>query len=137
MNKVRGLLLLFIVPSAFSAELPDCFLGRWRSNEVLTVADMRQHPEVTGKARALFESAFFGRLVVIYTRTRGGGYLEPEQDRDSLELAPLNVVASTPTSVVLRTSLLGVTQDSEWFCEEERIYALVSRWKFREYFTRE
>ena len=123
--------------SAVSAELPECFLGRWRSNEALTLADMRQHVEVTPKARAMFEAAFFGHLVLVNTRTRSGGYLEPEQGRNSLSLEPINVVASSPTSAIIRTELMGTTQDTEWFCDAGRIYALVSRWKFREYFTPE
>jgi len=118
-----------------AAELPDSFLGRWRSNEALTLADMRKHPEVTPKARALFEAGFFGRLVLVNTRTRSGGYFDSEKDRKSLALEPIQVVSSTPTSAVIRTDLVGIAQDTEWFCEGATIYALVSRWKFREYFT--
>jgi len=118
-----------------AAELPDCFLGRWRSNEALTLADMRKHPEVTPKARALFEAGFFGRLVLVNTRTRSGGYFDSEKDRKSLALEPIQVASSTPTSAVIRTDLVGTAQDTEWFCEGATIYALVSRWKFREYFT--
>ena len=134
---VAALSLIVSTSTASSAELPDCFLGRWRSNEALTLADMRMHPEVTPKARALFEKAFFGRLALVNTRTLSGGYMEPEQDRNSLSLQPIQVVSSTPTSAVIRTDLIGIAQDTEWFCESGLIYALVSRWKFREYFTPE
>jgi len=134
---VAALSLVVLANKASSAELPDCFLGRWRSSEALTLADMRKHPEVTPKARALFEAHFFGRLVLVNTRTRSGSYFEPEQDRNSLSLEPIQVVSSTPTSVVIRTVLVGIAQDTEWFCDDGVIYALVSRWKFREYFTPE
>jgi hypothetical protein len=38
---------------------------------------------------------------------------------------------------VVRTNLVGMAQDTKWFCEGGVIYVLVSRWKFREYFTPE
>lgn len=134
---IAVLSLVLHVTKASAEELPDCFLGRWRSNEALTLADMRKHPEVTPKARALFEAGFFGRLVLVNTRTLSGSYFEPEQDRNSLSLEPIRLVRSTPTSAVIRTDLVGIAQDTEWFCEGANIYALVSRWKFREYFTPE
>ena len=129
--------LLALASNASAGELPDCFLGRWRSNESLTLADMRKHSEVTPKARALFEAGFFGRLVLVNTRTRSGGYFDSEPDRKSLSLEPIQVLSSTSTSAVVRTDLVGIAQDTEWFCEGKTIYALVSRWKFREYFTPE
>lgn len=135
--RIIALSLLVHATNASSAELPECFLGRWRSNEALTLADMRKHPEVTPKARALFEAGFFGRLVIVNARSLSGGYLEPEQDRSALSLEPIQVVSSTPTSAVIRTDLVGIAQDTEWFCDGGLIYAHVSRWKFREYFTPE
>lgn len=134
---VTALALVVFASKTSAGELPDCFLGRWRSNEALTLADMRKHPEVTPKARALFEAGFFGRLVLVNTRTRSGGYFESEQDRKALALGPIQVVSSTPISAVIRTELVGIAHDTEWFCEGNTIYALVSRWKFREYFTPE
>lgn len=138
MNIRRTLVVLcMLTPASSMAELPSCLLGRWRSNEELTLNDMRQHPEVTAKARALFENRFFGRLVIVNTPTLGGGYMEPEQDRESLVLEPFQVVTSTATSAVIRTNLMGTPLDTEWFCEGRDIYALVSKWKFREYFSPE
>lgn len=140
MNLVRVIAVLSLVVHAtkVSAEkLPDCFLGRWRSNEALTLADMRKHPEVTPKARALFEAGFFGRLVLVNTRTLSGSYFEPERDRNSPSLEPIRLLSSTPTSALIRTDLVGIVKDTEWFCEGGNIYALVSRWRFREYFTPE
>lgn len=60
--------------------LPDCMLGRWRSDEGMTLADMRQHPEVTQRVRALFENQFFGQLVVVFSRRLSGvcEYFSPE-----------------------------------------------------------
>ena len=134
---IAALALAVLASKTSAAELPDCFLGRWRSNERLTLADMRKHPEVTPKARALFEAGFFGRLVLVNTRTRSGGFFDSGQDRTQPSLEPIQLVSSTPTSAVIRTNLVGVAQDTEWFCEGATIYALVSRWKFREYFTPE
>jgi hypothetical protein len=129
--------LVVLASKTSAAELPECFLGRWRSNEALTLADMQKHPEVTPKARALFGAGFFGRLVLVNTPTRSGGYFDSEKDRRSLSLEPIQVVSSTPTSAVIRINLAGIAQDTEWFCEGATIYALVSRWKVREYFTPE
>ena len=103
--------LLALASNASAGELPDCFLGRWRSNESLTLADMRNHHEVTPKARALFEAGFFGRLVLVNTRTRSGGYFDSEQDRKSLSLEPIQVLSSTPTSAVVRTDLVDIAHE--------------------------
>lgn len=98
-----------------------CVPKRWRSNEALTLADMQKHPEVTPKARALFEAGFFGRLVLVSPRTRSGGYFESEQDRKALPLEPIQVVSSTQTSAVIRTNLVGIAQDTEWFCSSQTL----------------
>lgn len=135
---------------AFAAGLPDCMLGRWRSNEALTLADMREHPEVTPKARAFMEADFFGRLVLVNTRTLSGSIFEPAKRNsltskseslslkpDPFSLKPFEVLSSTPTSAVIRTVPFGVDFETEWFCEGNLIYALVTGWRFREYFTPE
>lgn len=124
--------------TAFAApSLPNCFLGRWRSDEALTLADMRSHPEVTQKARALFEKQFFGKLVVVFGSRVSGHYLEPEQGPADMVFEPLDIVSATETSVVLRRRLLGVWLDSEMHCEGGRLWVHVSRWQFREWFSPE
>lgn len=136
----RSLIFVVILGSqglALAASLPGCFLGRWRSNEELTLADMRQHPEVSPLAKELFERQFFGRLVIVFSKSFWGGYLDPDQGRDDVVFVPIDVVSATETTAVLRSTTLGVVQENEFHCDSGRLWVLVSRWKFREYFLRE
>lgn len=133
---VAALLLFFAASFSDAAELPQCFLGLWKSDEALTLADMQQHPEVTEKARSLFEKHFFGRLVLIFGKRFSGGYFEGEQARSELTLETHEIVEAGPNHAVLRTELMGGKLTSQWFCEGELIYTLVTKWEFREYFTR-
>jgi len=95
---------------------------------------MPKHPEVTQKARALFEKDFFGQLVIINGPNRGAAYLENDHDQGPLTFEARNVIERGDDWMVSSHELLGVTINTKWFCEDGRIYALVSRWEFREYF---
>jgi|APFre7841882724_1041349.scaffolds.fasta_scaffold170842_1 hypothetical protein len=130
--------LLLAAPSScvLAAEVPGCFVGRWKSNEAKTLEDMRRHPEVTAKARALFENNFFGRLVLVISPRHSAGYLEGKQSPVDMTFEVNDVVEAGPAHMVLRTKLMGVTSTQKWFCEGEEIYGLTSRWEFREYFSR-
>lgn len=55
---------------------PNCFLGRWKSDEALTLEDMRKHPELSSKAKTLFENNFFGKLIAIFGPRSYGSYFE-------------------------------------------------------------
>jgi hypothetical protein len=120
---------------AFSAGIPECFVGRWQSNEALTLEDMRKHPEVTEKARAIFEKMLFGSLVLVFGPGYGGWYLEGEQTRADISFEKFDVMERGTNWVTLRTHILGVENHQQWFCESGRIYTLVSKWEFREYFS--
>jgi hypothetical protein len=136
MKNFFAIAALILMPlHAFSADIPECFLGRWKSDEALTLEDMRKHPEVTEKARAFFENKFFGSLVLVYGPGYGGGYLEGEQTRADLFFEKFDVMERGTDWVTLRIRTLGVEQHQQWFCESGRIYVLVTRWKFREYFS--
>jgi hypothetical protein len=126
--------LILIPIRASSADIPECFVGRWKSNEALTLEDMRKHPEVTEKAKATFENKLFGHLVLVFGPGYGGGYLEGEQTRENLSFQRFDVMERGTNWVTLRIRTLGVEQHRQRFCDSGRIYVLVSRWEFREYF---
>ena len=120
---------------AFAIDPPACFLGRWKSDEALTLADMNKHPEVTEKARALFENKFFGRLVLINGSRNSGTYFEDISSPQEIIFTPYAVIQRGEDWVTLRHKILGIDSESKWFCEGTRIYALVTKWEFREYFS--
>lgn len=130
-----ALIALASIPVLCSAQVPECFVGRWKSDEILTLADMRKHPEVTEKARDLFENSFFGHLVLIFGPRHVGGYLEGEQTREDLSFNRVDIVASGPNWLTLRSRVLGEEMLQKWACEDDRIYAIVTKWEFREYFS--
>lgn len=129
---LASLLLSFPV---FAVDPPTCFLGRWKSDETLTLEDMHKHPEVTEKARALFENNFFGRLVVINGLRNRGSYFEDISSPDAITFEPYLVIQRGTDWMTTRHTLLGIESESKWFCEGTRIYALVTKWEFREYFS--
>ncbi len=121
---------------ALAADLPACMLGRWKSNEELTLADMARHPEVTEKARVLFSNHFFGRLVNVNGPRHQADYFIEDKDKP-IEFVPIHVAESTEDSAVIEveSEALGHAIRTSWFCENGLIYALTSRWNFREYFS--
>ncbi len=125
---------LLLLPLVSSASVPECLLGRWRSNETMTLASMREVPDLAPRARAMFEDRFFGHLVIVFTPTRTG-WIYYKAEPPVFETGPIEVVSSTSTSAVLRSRFLGVVEDREWRCEPGRISTATS--KFREYFTPE
>jgi hypothetical protein len=128
--------LALVAPVARSSDLPSCLIGRWKSDEIRTLQEMRRHAEVTEKARLLFENDFFGRLIVVFGSRGSTSYFDGEQVPDERTYEPYDVVESTAASVVLRVSVSGRQWSQRWFCDEDSIYTLVSKWEFREYFKR-
>jgi hypothetical protein len=136
MRSLVVLLAIASLPVLCSAQVPECFVGRWKSDEARTLADMRKHPEVSEKARALFENKkFFGRLVLIFGPRHVGSYFEGEQSPDHVSFERVDVVASGRNSLTLRSRASGEEMLQKWACEDGRIYAVVTRWEFREYFS--
>lgn len=121
--------------NASAESIPECFMGRWKSDEALTLQDMRKHPEVTEKAKILFENHFFGRLVLIIGPRYSGAYFDGERDSPTIPFELNDVVERGADWVTLRDRTLGIVQEQRWVCEEGRIYALVSKWQFKEYFS--
>jgi hypothetical protein len=136
MKTLPALIALVLTPlHALSACVPDCFIGRWKSDEALTLQDMRRHPEVTEKAKALFDNKFFGRLILVNGPSYGGGYLEGRQSPADLSFEKYDIAERGANWVTFRNRTLGVVQLQRWVCEDNRIYTVVSRWEFREYFS--
>jgi hypothetical protein len=122
---------------ASAQPMPESFLGRWQSNEALTLADMRKHPEVSEKARAVFEAKFFGRLVQVIRERDFATYWVDEK--------PAQLAFQTYVSVTInaRDSVTVVVRDEfnefnkrTLYLEGQCFYALVTKWRFREYFCR-
>ncbi|NUN61970.1 MAG: hypothetical protein HUU13_12910 [Burkholderiaceae bacterium] len=135
MRKLLAVLALTVAPTCAFSQVPGCLVGRWKSDEALTLADMRKHPEVTERAKALFENRFFGRLILIFGSRHIGSYFEDEQGRADLSFDEVRVVESGSNWATLRSRLLGVEHLQRWGCENGRIYAVITKWEFREYFS--
>ena len=101
------LVALLFSQSSHAADVPNCFVGRWKSDEALTLEDMRKHPEVTEKARLLFEKGFFGRLVLVFGQRYVGGYLDGEQRPEELTFQRVDVLERGSDWLILRSRLLG------------------------------
>ncbi|MFC3685645.1 hypothetical protein [Hydrogenophaga luteola] len=135
MEKLLALLAFMAASNCAFSQVPDCLIGRWKSDEALTLADMRKHPEVTEKAKALFENKFFGRLILIFGSRHVGSYFEDEQTPADLLFDEVRIVESGSNWATLRSRLLGVEYLQHWGCENGRIYAVITKWEFREYFS--
>jgi hypothetical protein len=135
---MRSLVVLFalgLAPMVCSAEVPPCFLGRWKSDEARTVADLRTRPELPDTARALLENNFFGRLVLIFGSRYIGSYFEGQQHPEDASFERVDVVASGPSWLTLRYRVAGKEIRQNWACEGGRIYSVATQWGIREYFT--
>ena len=95
MNIFAGFLLLLFSPALLSAEIPDAFLGKWKSDEALTLRDMNQY-DVPDKVRKILEDGMFGRLVVIFKNDVGASYFE---DEEVPEFEPYEIIEVGDNSV--------------------------------------
>ena len=130
-----ALISLFMVLAAGCAKYPaNPLIGTWQSDAEATLADMRQHPEVTEKARKLFENDFFGHLRVTYTVDR----VLTDDDKGFHTEGPYKVVEVTTGYVdVLQFEALQQKEVNERiYLDGDKFYVFTSKYNFKEYFRR-
>ena len=130
------LLSMFYASLAGAYEVSD-FLGKWQSNEKLTLDSMEAVPGIPDKARSFFREGFFGRLVVISRIDESAVYFIDEK----------------PDEIEFHRHIIHKISDNQFrveYPEEEdssdssgimtlngSCYSVeVSKWKFNEYFCR-
>ncbi|MES2632265.1 MAG: hypothetical protein V4669_04795 [Pseudomonadota bacterium] len=134
MKSLPIIIALLVAPLCSLADVPSCLVGLWKSDEELTLADMRKHPDVSERAKALFENKFFGRLVLVFGTRYIGSYF-PGEPQEQTKFEPVRVVDTGPNWVKVKYNLLGNDVFQHWGCDKGKIYSVVSKWEFREYFS--
>ena len=111
-------------------------LGKWKSNEKLTLESMNGVEGVTKKAREVFENNFFGHLVVEYKEKE----YRSINDKDNIEssFVPYEVLEVTDRYIRIRewSDLLKENEESTLYFEGDCYYVITSKFNFREYFCR-
>lgn len=74
--------------------------GKWKSNEALTIADMKKHGHVTDEQRRVLADGFFGRLVHEFTCSKGRTYFAEKGPKNAAWL-PYRVLEKGRNYVVL------------------------------------
>jgi len=114
--------------------MPDAFIGKWKSDEALTLQDMNKY-NVTDKARKVLEQGMFGRLVVIFRKGEGASYFE---DEETPVFEPYEIVEVGDNSVTIKyyVDVLKDYMERTWYVEDNLLYTRTSKWNFKEYFRR-
>ena len=111
-------------------------LGKWKSNEKLTLASMNSVEGVTPKARESFENELFGHLMVEFREKK----YRTINDKDNYEsgFVPYEVLEVTDRYIRLRewSDLLKEYEGSTLYLDGECYYVMTSKFNFREYFCR-
>ena len=118
-------------------EIPAAFVGKWQSDEQLTLESMRASDRVDGEARFLFENGFFGRLIVEYRQHEGRSYFLDEPERPDFE--PHDIVDSGPNFVIFRepdNEQLGLSTERTWYVDGDMMIVQLEEWGFVEVFRR-
>jgi hypothetical protein len=111
-------------------------LGKWKSNAELTLKSMNSVEGVTPKARELFESDFFGNLVIEIQEDESRATDLKENVDFGFEAYEVLEVTEKFIRVNDWSEILQEYQERVMYLEGECYYVLTTKWKFREYFCR-
>ena len=132
------LLACLLLTSASACEVPQPFLGTWRSDAELTLAEMRSSA-VPEEFRSALEDGIFGRLVVIFRQNDATAYFpdigEPNFESYDSHCEELIINGQCMTFISMN-SVTRRTGAKEWCIEAELLYTETTKWKFKEFFRR-
>ena len=117
--------------------IPGAFVGKWQSDEQLTLESMRASDLVDAEARFVFENGFFGQLIVEYRLHEGRSYFADEGEPPDFEAHV--IVDSGPNFVILRSpdnEELGLATERTWYVDGDMMIVQLEEWGFVEVFRR-
>jgi hypothetical protein len=108
-------------------------IGTWQSDEKRTLAEVNKVKDMPEKVRNMFENNFFGKLKFRITKDKIFSDFDGNKSEESYE-----IVSESEKSVTIKTwnDFFNEYQESTYFIEGDSIYAVVSKYEFREYFKR-
>ena len=114
----------------------EYLVGKWKSNEKLTLESMNRVEGVTLEARELFENDFFGNAVVEY---KEDVFRITDKKLDYVsDFEPYEILEATSTKIRLKSwnSVFEEYQEWDLFLNGDCYYIIVSKFEFREYYCR-
>ncbi len=123
--------------AAIAQDLQSALIGKWRSDEAKTLADMHKHPEIPEKSRKFFEHRFFGRLVNVIEKGRAASYFIEDQGKP-LEYYPYTIteVGANYLKIQYKSKITDTMLEEQLFFEGDCYYVYITKSQFREYFCR-
>ena len=137
MIKLVAFVVLLMLIGCDEGVVPhSALLGKWKSNEKLTLDSMNSVAGVVPKVRELFENDFFGHLVVEYKENEYRSINEKDNYESSFK--PYEVLEVTDGYIRIRdwNDLLKDSEETTLHFEGDCYYALTTKYNFREYFCR-
>lgn len=122
-------------------QIPEAFVGTWRSDEALTLASLDDSKGVTSADIRMFSDEFFGNRVIVYKAREfraywvGGEWSGVEQE---VRWIPYDIVASGPDFMTLQYPATDYTEAEQktWRIDGALIYVEEPKWDFKEYYRR-
>lgn len=134
-KRLIGIILTLLASSASSNEVHETIIGKWQSDETLTLEDMNRH-SITTKARDIFEDDFFGKLIIIIRKNEFASYFLGE---DEPKFEPYEIIESNENSITIQYYWEYIDDYNEMtlYLEDDYLYIPIpTKWEFNEYFRR-
>ncbi len=114
----------------------EYLIGKWKSDEKRTLDSMNSVDGVTPKARKLFESDFFGSVIIEY-RADVVRSIDEKEDYVS-DFVPYEVIEVTDKYIRIKEWSDLLQEYEEWniYMEGDCYYVITSKFNFKEYFCR-
>lgn len=111
-------------------------IGKWKSNEKLTLESMNSVEGITPKARELFENDLFGHLVIEYKENEYRAI--NEKDNYDSGFIPYEVLEVTDRYIRIKEwcDILKEYEESTLYLDGDCYYIITSKFNFKEYFCR-
>ena len=138
--KTTNFIFILLLLASCSGVKPNTLIGTWQSNEKMTLQSMHEIPEVSEKAKVLFEHDFFGKLINEYGPKNSKSYYKNSSENyEGIDKpSPYKIIEETNEYYIISNynNALNKYETLTLFKEGSCYYVLVTKWKFREYFCR-
>lgn len=95
-------ILIIILPALSIAEVACPLAGKWKSNESLTLEQMKLNRDISESQRNFLSNDFFGKLVIEYSCTEGTSCYEGECETD-----PYIIISQDGNAITIESTFGG------------------------------
>ena len=136
MKTVKYFLVFVLSFPVYAMEFSQ-HIGKWKSNEQMTLQSMNGKKNIPEKMVKLFTKDFFGKLIIEIKEETVSSYFVDDNEWKQENL-PYTKKVLSPNSIFISYTdkETDIKLEYEYIFENNCFYTLVSKFQFREYFCR-